>query len=47
VRVIKSIKKILVVPPGQMVFDLLMKVSFDGRLGLFMVALQGEEIVAV
>ena len=46
VRVIKGIKEILGVPPGQMVFDLLLKVGFDGRVGLFIVALQGEEIIA-
>ena len=42
----KASKKVLGSAPGQLVFDVLMKVLFDRRIGLFVIALQGQEIVA-
>jgi hypothetical protein len=30
----------------QLVFDVRMKVSFDGLIGLFMITLQGQQVVA-
>ena len=45
-QVIEGIKEIFGVTPGQLVFDVLMKVLFDRSVGLFVVALQGSEIVA-
>jgi hypothetical protein len=47
VRVIEGIKETLAGTPGQVVFDMLMKVLFDRGIGLFVVPLQGQEIVAV
>ena len=46
VRVIEGIKEVLGRAPGQLVFDVLMQVLFDRRIGLFVIALQGQEIVA-
>ena len=46
VCVIAGIKEMLGVTLGQMVFDGLMKVLCDRRVGLFGVALQVQEIVA-
>jgi len=45
-RVIEGIKEVLGRAPGQLVFDVLMKVLFDRSAGLFVMALQGQEIVA-
>jgi hypothetical protein len=45
-RVIEGIKEVLGRAPSQLVFDVLMKVLFDRSVGLFVVALQGQEIVA-
>ncbi len=45
-RVIEGIKESLGVTPGQMVFNVLVKVLFDCVRGLFVITLQGEEIVA-
>ncbi len=44
-RVIEGIKEILGGTPGEMMFNVLMEVSFDGSRGFFVVALQGQEIV--
>ena len=45
-RVIEGIKEILGSAPGQLVLDVLMKVLFDSGIGLFVIALQCQEIVA-
>jgi hypothetical protein len=46
VRVIEGIKEVLGSTPGQVGFDVLMQVLFDRRIGLCVIALQGQEIVA-
>ena len=45
-RVIEGIKEILAVTPRELVFNVLMKVLFGRRIGLFVITLQGQEIVA-
>ena len=45
-RVVERVKEILGIAPGQSVLNVLMKVLGDGRVGLCMVILQGEEVVA-
>jgi hypothetical protein len=42
-RVIEGITEVLGRAPGQLMFDVLMKVLFDRSVGLFVVALQGQE----
>jgi hypothetical protein len=44
--VVERVKEIVSIAPRQVVLDVLMKVCFDGRIGLFVVALQGSEVVA-
>jgi hypothetical protein len=46
VGVIKRVTEIPRLSPGQIVLDVLMKVLGDGGIGLFVIALQGQEIVA-
>src|SRR5437870_6829399 len=45
VRVIEGIKEILAGAPGQVRFDVRMAVLFDSLIGLFVIALQGQEVV--
>src|SRR5207245_10140148 len=45
-RVIEGIKEVLGRAPGQLVFDVLMKVPFNRSVGLFVVCSQGPEIVS-
>ena len=44
--VIERVKEIVLVPPREMVFDILMKVLFNSRIGFLMIAFECEEIVA-
>ena len=44
--VIKRVKEILRIASGEIVLDVLMKVLCHGSVGLFVIALQGQEIVA-
>ena len=44
--VIERVKEIVLVPPGETVFDSLMKVLFNSRIGFCMIAFECEEIVA-
>src|SRR5262245_10806197 len=46
VRIIEGIKEVLGRTPVQLVFNVLMKGLFDRSISLFVVALQGQEIVA-
>ena len=46
VRVIEGIKEILAGAPGQVMFDVRMEVLFDCLIGLFVITLQGQEVVA-
>ena len=43
--IIEGIKEILGGAPGELMFDVLMEVPFDSRIGFFVIALQGQEIV--
>jgi hypothetical protein len=44
--VIEGIREILAGAPRQLVFNVRMKVLFDSLIGLVVIALQGQEIVA-
>src|SRR5687768_5412348 len=44
--VIERVKEIVLVPPREIVFDLLMKVLFNSRIGFCLMAFECEEIVA-
>src|SRR5215813_8044782 len=43
---VERIKEVLGIAPRDIVLNVLMKVLFDRRVGLFVIALQGQEIVA-
>src|SRR5919202_2304884 len=43
--IIEGIKEILGGAPGELMFDVLMEVPFGRRIGFFVIAFQGQEIV--